>query len=72
MDLLHSFASCSGMDLIFGLNALLRSADNSWNSSNAGLLLQYCESRGYLMSWELGNGRLPGDTRDANRALTGP
>ncbi|XP_062414966.1 heparanase isoform X1 [Pungitius pungitius] len=55
VDLLQSFASCSGMDLIFGLNALLRSADNSWNSSNAGLLLQYCESRGYPMSWELGN-----------------
>ncbi|KAM8828330.1 heparanase [Spinachia spinachia] len=55
VDLLHSFASCSGMDLIFGLNALLRSADNSWNGSNAGLLLQYCESRRYPVSWELGN-----------------
>ncbi|XP_059213672.1 heparanase [Centropristis striata] len=55
VDLLHSFSNCSGLDLIFGLNALLRTADNSWNSSNAHLLLQYCESRGYDMSWELGN-----------------
>ncbi|CAK6983420.1 heparanase-like [Scomber scombrus] len=55
VDLLHSFTNCSGMDLIFGLNALLRTADNSWNSSNARTLMQYCESRQYNMSWELGN-----------------
>uniref|UniRef100_A0A8D3DAF0 Heparanase n=1 Tax=Scophthalmus maximus TaxID=52904 RepID=A0A8D3DAF0_SCOMX len=55
VDLLHSFSSCSGLDLIFGLNALLRSDDNSWNSSNARSLLDYCESRGYRTSWELGN-----------------
>ncbi|XP_034566332.1 heparanase isoform X2 [Notolabrus celidotus] len=55
VDMLHSFTNCSGMDLIFGLNALLRTADNVWNGSNAGSLLQYCESRGYRMSWELGN-----------------
>ncbi|XP_072227808.1 heparanase [Leuresthes tenuis] len=55
VDLLHSFSSCTGFDLIFGLNALLRTSDNSWNSSNARTLLQYCESRQYRMSWELGN-----------------
>ncbi|XP_022623121.1 heparanase isoform X2 [Seriola dumerili] len=55
VDLLHAFANCSGLDLIFGLNALLRTADNSWNSSNARSLLQYCESRRYRMNWELGN-----------------
>nr|XP_046232068.1 heparanase isoform X2 [Scatophagus argus] len=55
VDLLYSFTNCSGMDLIFGLNALLRTADNTWNSSNARSLLQYCESRRYRMSWELGN-----------------
>ncbi|XP_041815939.1 heparanase [Chelmon rostratus] len=55
VDLLHSFTNCSGMDLIFGLNALLRTADNTWNGSNARSLLQYCESRQYRMAWELGN-----------------
>eukprot|EP00064_Thunnus_orientalis_P023461 superscaffoldBa00008894_g23704 len=55
VDLLNSFTNCTGLDLIFGLNALLRTADNSWNSSNARLLMQYCESRQYRMSWELGN-----------------
>nr|XP_019969402.1 PREDICTED: heparanase-like [Paralichthys olivaceus] len=55
VDLLNSFSSCSGTDLIFGLNALLRTDDNSWNSSNARSLLQYCESRRYAVSWELGN-----------------
>ncbi|XP_047424991.1 heparanase isoform X4 [Mugil cephalus] len=55
VDLLHSFTSCSGLDLVFGLNALLRTSDNSWNSSNALKLIQYCESRRYRTSWELGN-----------------
>lgn len=56
VDLLYSFTNCTGLELVFGLNALLRTADNSWNSSNAQSLLQYCESRKYRMSWELGNG----------------
>ncbi|KAK1884424.1 Heparanase [Dissostichus eleginoides] len=55
VDLLHSFSNCSGLDLIFGLNALLRTSENIWNGSNARSLLQYCESRGYQMDWELGN-----------------
>ncbi|XP_051537656.1 heparanase isoform X1 [Myxocyprinus asiaticus] len=55
VDLLYAFANCSGLDLIFGLNALLRTSENSWNSQNAELLLKYCGSRQYVMSWELGN-----------------
>lgn len=59
IDLLHAFTNCSGLDLVFGLNALLRTANNTWNSSNARLLLQYCEAQRYDMSWELGNGANP-------------
>ncbi|XP_029333908.1 heparanase isoform X2 [Mus caroli] len=55
VDMLYSFAKCSGLDLIFGLNALLRTPDLRWNSSNAQLLLNYCSSKGYNISWELGN-----------------
>ncbi|XP_065142821.1 heparanase [Paramisgurnus dabryanus] len=55
IDLLYTFANCSGLDLIFGLNALLRTSENSWDSTNAELLLKYCASRQYAMSWELGN-----------------
>ncbi|KAK7895321.1 hypothetical protein WMY93_020646 [Mugilogobius chulae] len=55
MDRLYSFTNCSGMELIFGLNALLRTSDNRWNSSNAQMLMSYCASRQYEMSWELGN-----------------
>ncbi|XP_036385326.1 heparanase [Megalops cyprinoides] len=54
VDLLYTFANCSGFDLIFGLNALLRTG-NSWDSKNAEMLLSYCESKAYNMSWELGN-----------------
>ncbi|CAL8322612.1 unnamed protein product [Lota lota] len=55
VDLLTSFANCTEMDLIFGLNALLRTSDNIWNSSNARSLIKYCESKQYRISWELGN-----------------
>ncbi|XP_055035360.2 heparanase [Misgurnus anguillicaudatus] len=55
IDLLYTFANCSGLDLIFGLNALLRTSENTWDSTNAELLLKYCGSRQYVMSWELGN-----------------
>ncbi|KAK2872596.1 hypothetical protein Q8A67_022493 [Cirrhinus molitorella] len=55
VDLLYAFANCSGLDLIFGLNALLRTSENTWDSANAELLLKYCESKEYIMSWELGN-----------------
>uniref|UniRef100_A0A8C2UWR9 Heparanase n=2 Tax=Chinchilla lanigera TaxID=34839 RepID=A0A8C2UWR9_CHILA len=55
VDMLYSFANCSGLDLIFGLNELLRTADSQWDSSNAQLLLDYCSSKGYDISWELGN-----------------
>ncbi|XP_036833380.1 heparanase isoform X4 [Oncorhynchus mykiss] len=44
VDLLYSFTNCSGLDLIFGLNELLRTSGNSWDSSNARTLLQFLES----------------------------
>ena len=59
MDMLYTFANCSGLDLIFGLNALLRTRDLHWDSSNAQLLLDYCASKNYNISWELGNGKYP-------------
>uniref|UniRef100_A0A4W2GBK8 Heparanase n=1 Tax=Bos indicus x Bos taurus TaxID=30522 RepID=A0A4W2GBK8_BOBOX len=55
VDMLYTFASCSGLNLIFGLNALLRTTDMHWDSSNAQLLLDYCSSKNYNISWELGN-----------------
>ncbi|XP_077352903.1 heparanase [Festucalex cinctus] len=55
LDELHAFANASGLELIFGLNALLRNADNTWNASNAQAVLRYCQERRYRVSWELGN-----------------
>ncbi|KAG8454328.1 hypothetical protein GDO86_000825 [Hymenochirus boettgeri] len=54
VDLLYRFANCSGLHLIFGLNALLRKG-NEWSSSNAKLLIDYCYFKKYNLSWELGN-----------------
>uniref|UniRef100_A0A8C4QNY9 Uncharacterized protein n=1 Tax=Eptatretus burgeri TaxID=7764 RepID=A0A8C4QNY9_EPTBU len=56
LDSLNGFSSCSGLHLIYGLNALLRGPGSDWNSSNAALLLHYTASKGYNFSWELGNG----------------
>uniref|UniRef100_A0A8C5M216 Heparanase n=1 Tax=Leptobrachium leishanense TaxID=445787 RepID=A0A8C5M216_9ANUR len=55
IDLLYRFANCSNLHLIYGLNALLRKENGEWNSSNAKLLIDYCASKNYSMSWELGN-----------------
>ncbi|NWU68639.1 HPSE Heparanase, partial [Pterocles burchelli] len=55
LDILYSFANCSGFHLIFGLNALLRKDGLQWDSSNARALLDYCAWQGYNISWELGN-----------------
>ncbi|XP_020844092.1 heparanase [Phascolarctos cinereus] len=55
VDLLYSFAKCSGLQLIFGVNALIRKSNLQWDDSNAKLLLKYCTSQKYDISWELGN-----------------
>ncbi|XP_015273404.1 PREDICTED: heparanase [Gekko japonicus] len=55
MDILYNFAQCSELHLIFGLNALLRTRSSQWDSSNARFVLDYCDSKNYNMSWELGN-----------------
>ncbi|KAM5271780.1 heparanase [Ctenodactylus gundi] len=55
VDMLYNFANCTGLNLIFGLNVLLRTADQHWDASNAQLLLDYCSAKKYAISWELGN-----------------
>ncbi|XP_018621717.1 inactive heparanase-2 [Scleropages formosus] len=55
LDKLYNFADCAGLHLIFGLNALQRNPDNSWNGSSALSLLKYSASKKYNISWELGN-----------------
>ncbi|KAM4636955.1 inactive heparanase-2 [Discoglossus pictus] len=55
LDKLYNFVDCSGLHLIFGLNALRRNTDNSWNSSSVLSLLKYSANKKYNISWELGN-----------------
>ncbi|XP_053307180.1 inactive heparanase-2 [Spea bombifrons] len=70
LDKLYNFVDCSGLHLIFGLNALRRNADNSWNSSSVLSLLKYSASKKYNISWELGNE--PNNYRSLNsRAVNG-
>ncbi|KAJ7325088.1 hypothetical protein JRQ81_018108 [Phrynocephalus forsythii] len=65
LDKLYNFADCSGLHLIFALNALCRNPNNSWNSSNALSLIKYSAGKKYNISWELGN------EPNNYRALTG-
>ncbi|XP_016382097.1 inactive heparanase-2-like [Sinocyclocheilus rhinocerous] len=55
LDKLYNFVDCAGLHLIFGLNALHRNPDNSWNTSSAVSLLKYSAGKKYNISWELGN-----------------
>lgn len=51
------YAKTAGMDLIFDLNALLRSGKD-WDDTNAIELLNFASSHNLKISWELGNGSL--------------
>ncbi|XP_066535915.1 inactive heparanase-2 [Hoplias malabaricus] len=55
LDKLYNFADCAGLHLIFGINALHRNPDNSWNATSALSLLKYSAGKKYNISWELGN-----------------
>ena len=55
-DVINNFAMRINWNLTFGLNSLLRNPNGSWNSANALQLFKYTKSKGYQVSWELGNG----------------
>ena len=51
-----TFAKQSDLNIIFGLNVLLRDSDtHCWNSTNAEELMKYIISHGFSCGWELGN-----------------
>ena len=56
-DAVNMFVEAVGWEFIFGLNALLRASNGSWNGTNAEELMTYTTSKGYKVNWELGNGR---------------
>ena len=56
VDNIFTFAKESGLNIIFGLNVLLRdSITYRWNSTNAEELIKYITRRGFSCGWELGN-----------------
>lgn len=55
---LHTFARSAELDVIFGVPALPRKGDGSWDPTNALELFKYVEEKGYEMNWELGNGMI--------------
>ena len=58
-DTLNEFTKNVGWDLIFGLNILLNKTDSGlWDPANAKELFEYTKSKGYKVSWELGNGEI--------------
>ena len=56
VDKIFKFAKDSELNIIFGLNVLLRDHNtHTWNSTNAQQLMKYITSRGFSCAWELGN-----------------
>ncbi|XP_026464361.1 heparanase-like [Ctenocephalides felis] len=55
-DLLQiaSFASKTGLTLLFDLNVLIRN-DNGWFSKNAEDLIKFCDTHNLDINWQLGN-----------------
>lgn len=53
---IFEFANSSGLNLIFGVNALTqRNTDNSWDESNFLKVLKFSRSKDFPIAWELGN-----------------
>ena len=57
-DALNEFSQAVGWDMVYGLNSKLRNPwpHGAWDTTNAEELLKYTISKGYDVSWELGNG----------------
>ncbi|XP_028408537.1 heparanase-like [Dendronephthya gigantea] len=53
---LFKFVNETGLNIIFGLNLLLRDSNTRhWNYTNAKQLMEYIHALGFSCSWELGN-----------------
>ena len=55
-DEINLFAMKMQWKFIFGLNALERKRDGSWDPTNFIMLMRYTSTKGYLVNYELGNG----------------
>ena len=71
INVLFTFTKESGLNIIFGLNVLLRdSITHYWNFTNPEELMKYINGRTFNCSWELGNE--PVQLRAlVNRTITG-
>ena len=56
-DQINSFAMKMQWKFIFGLNSLERKSDGSWDPTNFIMLMRYTSAKGYLVNYELGNGK---------------
>jgi len=54
-DEINLFAMKMQWKFIFGLNALERKRDGSWDPTNFIMLMRYTSTKGYLVNYELGN-----------------
>lgn len=54
-DEINTFVKDAGWNLVFTVNAFLRTPDNKWDPSNLIKLLEYSSKRGYKLDFELGN-----------------
>ncbi|CAH1782773.1 unnamed protein product [Owenia fusiformis] len=53
-DAIYKFSKQSGYKMLFDLNVLLRKGAN-WDPTNAKMLFDHVQARGYDIDWQLGN-----------------
>ncbi|CAH1168035.1 unnamed protein product [Phyllotreta striolata] len=52
---LNKLASSANMEIFYGLNALQRFPNGSWDPRNAEIMIKYTTDHGFKVNWELGN-----------------
>lgn len=52
---LLNFTEMTHLEPIFGLNALIRFKNGTWDSTNAHTLFKFSQEHKYFVNWELGN-----------------
>lgn len=55
---LYNFGMKSKLRMIFDLNVLIRTENNSWDDSNAKSIILFAKEKHMKLDWQLGNGKV--------------
>lgn len=55
---LYKFATKSKLRMIFDLNVLIRTSNNSWDDINSRNIISFAQNKNMKLDWQLGNGKI--------------